>query len=182
MKSSLSPPCFPVRAERSLHLSNFSQLTRLLVPNVWIRPPDARNQADAAKALLTVRDGDHLTMLNVYNQYVQSRLPSISFPKTGFSHNLTDKYDKSWLYNHFLSARVLAEADKVRAQLGRIMTKYEVDLVSLSDEKKLYQNIRQVLVYGFFMQVAHKEGEKGNYLTVKDNQVHVLCLPSRLRD
>ncbi len=39
------------------------------------------------------------------------------------------------------------------------MAKYEVDLVSLSDEKKLYQNIRQVLVCGFFMQVAHKEGE-----------------------
>ncbi|KAK0243089.1 P-loop containing nucleoside triphosphate hydrolase protein [Armillaria nabsnona] len=125
----------------------------LSVPNVWIRPLNARNQADAAKALLTVCDGDHLTMLNVYNQYVQN------------------KYDKSWLYNHFLSARALAQADNVRAQLERIMAKYEVDLVSLSDEKKLYQNIRQVLVCGFFMQVAHKEGEKGNYLTVKDNQV-----------
>jgi len=30
------------------------------------------------------------------------------------------------------------------------------------------------LVCGFFMQVAHKEGEKGNYLTVKDNQVVAL--------
>ncbi|KAK0444479.1 P-loop containing nucleoside triphosphate hydrolase protein [Armillaria borealis] len=128
----------------------------LSVPNVWIRPPNARNQADAAKALLTVRDGDHLTMLNVYNQYVQN------------------KYDKSWLYNHFLSARALAQADNVRAQLERTMAKYEVDMVSLSDEKKLYQNIRQVLVCGFFMQVAHKEGEKGNYLTVKDNQVVAL--------
>ncbi len=62
------------------------------------------------------------------------------------------------------------------------MAKYEVDLVSLSDEKKLYQNIRQVLICGFFTQVAHKEGEKGYYLTIKDNQVHVLCLPSRPRD
>ncbi|KAK0435476.1 P-loop containing nucleoside triphosphate hydrolase protein, partial [Desarmillaria tabescens] len=128
----------------------------LSVPNVWIRPPNARNQADAAKALLTVPDGDHLTMLNVYNQYVQN------------------KYEKTWLYNHFLSARALAQADNVRAQLERTMAKYEVELLSLSDEKKLYQNIRQVLVCGFFMQVAHKEGEKGNYLTVKDNQVVAL--------
>ncbi|PBK68796.1 P-loop containing nucleoside triphosphate hydrolase protein [Armillaria solidipes] len=124
----------------------------LSVPNVWIRLPNSCNQADAAKALLTVPDGDHLTMLNVYNQYVQN------------------KYDKNWLYNHLLSARALAEADNVRAQLERTMAKYEVDLVSLSDEKKLYENIRKVLVCGFFMQVAHKEGEKGNYLTVKDNQ------------
>ncbi|KAK0477646.1 P-loop containing nucleoside triphosphate hydrolase protein [Armillaria novae-zelandiae] len=128
----------------------------LSIPNVWIRPPNARSQADAAKALLTVPDGDHLTMLNVYNQYVQN------------------KYDKSWLYNHFLSARALAQADNVRAQLERTMAKYDVELISLSDEKKLYQNIRQVLVSGFFMQVAHKEGEKGNYLTVKDNQVVAL--------
>jgi len=35
----------------------------------------------------------------------------------------------------------------------------------------MYLNIRQALVCGFFMQIAHKEGEKGNYLTVKDNQV-----------
>ena len=34
-----------------------------------------------------------------------------------------------------------------------------------------YVNIRKALVCGFFMQVAHKEGEKGSYITVKDNQV-----------
>lgn len=44
----------------------------LSVPNVWIRPANGRKEADAAKALLTVPDGDHLTMLNVYNQYRQS--------------------------------------------------------------------------------------------------------------
>ena len=35
----------------------------------------------------------------------------------------------------------------------------------------LWFSVGQTLVCGFFMQVAHKEGEKGNYLTVKDNQV-----------
>lgn len=51
------------------------------------------------------------------------------------------------------------------------MERYEVELVSMQDERKLWQSVRQALVCGFFMQVAHKEGEKGNYLTVKDNQV-----------
>ena len=55
------------------------------------------------------------------------------------------------------------------------MERFDVDLISLSDEQKMYTGIRQALVCGFFMQVAHKEGEKGNYLTVKDNQV---CVPS----
>ncbi|KAG6916849.1 DEAH-box ATP-dependent RNA helicase prp43 [Tephrocybe rancida] len=126
------------------------------VPNVWIRPNNQRREADAAKQMMTVPDGDHLTLLNVYNQYV------------------LNKHDKNWTWTNYLSQRALMQADNVRAQLQRTMEKFDVELVSLSDERKLYVNIRQALVCGFFMQVAHKEGEKGNYLTVKDNQVVAL--------
>jgi pre-mRNA-splicing factor ATP-dependent RNA helicase DHX15/PRP43 len=48
------------------------------VPNVWIRPNNKRREADAEKALLTVPDGDHLTLLNVYNNYIQSNY--LNFP------------------------------------------------------------------------------------------------------
>lgn len=53
------------------------------------------------------------------------------------------------------------------------MERHDIDFVSMqyNDQRKHYENIRQALVCGFFMQVAHKEGEKGQYLTVKDNQV-----------
>mmetsp|Transcript_14404 Transcript_14404/g.39416 ORF Transcript_14404/g.39416 Transcript_14404/m.39416 type:complete len:127 (-) Transcript_14404:449-829(-) len=37
-------------------------------------------------------------------------------------------------------------------------------------DKEYYPQIRQCLVSGFFMQVAHLE-KSGHYLTVKDNQV-----------
>ena len=47
-------------------------LKALVVPNVFVRPPNQRKEADAAKALLTVPDGDHLTLMNVYNSYEQS--------------------------------------------------------------------------------------------------------------
>jgi HrpA-like RNA helicase len=86
-----------------------------------------------------------------------------------------DKHDKNWAWTNYLSLRALQQADNVRAQLQRNMERFDIDLVSLSDEKKLYLKIRQALVCGFFMQVAHKEGEKGNYLTVKDNQVSLDC-------
>ena len=46
-----------------------------------------------------------------------------------------------------------------------------VNTTIFKDSKKLYTFVRQALVCGFFMQVAHKEGQKGSYLTVKDNQV-----------
>ena len=46
---------------------------------MWLRPNNQRREADAAKALLTVPDGDHLTLLNVYNNYVQSKTHFIEF-------------------------------------------------------------------------------------------------------
>ncbi|KAI0325144.1 P-loop containing nucleoside triphosphate hydrolase protein [Cubamyces sp. BRFM 1775] len=125
----------------------------LSVPNVWLRPPNQRKEADAAKAMLTVPDGDHLTLMNVYNNYV------------------TNKHDKNWCWNNYLSARALMQAENVRSQLLRTMERYEIELVTTQDERKLWTNIRKALVCGFFMQVAHKEGEKNAYLTVKDNQV-----------
>ncbi|KAJ3793370.1 P-loop containing nucleoside triphosphate hydrolase protein [Lentinula aff. detonsa] len=134
----------------------------LSIPNVWLRPPNQRAAADQAKAMLTVPEGDHLTLLNVYNNYSQN------------------KDERNWAWNNFLSARALAQAENVRAQLLRTMEKYDVDVISLEDERKLvfahcfYVGIRQALTCGFFMQVAHKEGEKGSYLTVKDNQVVAL--------
>ncbi|KAH6879675.1 P-loop containing nucleoside triphosphate hydrolase protein [Coprinopsis sp. MPI-PUGE-AT-0042] len=126
------------------------------VPNVWLRPANQRREADAAKARLTVPDGDHLTLLNVYNEY------------------RNNMHDRNWAWTNYLNSRALIQADNVRAQLERNMERFEIASVSLADTKKLYVNIRQALVNGFFMQVAHREGEKGNYLTVKDNQVVAL--------
>ncbi|KAH7879459.1 uncharacterized protein C8R40DRAFT_602507 [Lentinula edodes] len=128
----------------------------LSIPNVWLRPPNQRAAADQAKAMLTVPEGDHLTMLNVFNNYSQN------------------KHDRNWAWNNFLSARALAQAENVRAHLLRTMEKYDIDVISLEDEKKRNLGIRQALTCGFFMHVAHKEGEIDSYLTVKDNQVVAL--------
>ena len=53
-------------------------LTPTAVPNIWLRPNNQRREADAAKALLSVPDGDHLTLLNVYNQYELREILSFS--------------------------------------------------------------------------------------------------------
>ncbi|KAF5345483.1 hypothetical protein D9756_010451 [Leucocoprinus leucothites] len=125
----------------------------LSVPNVWLRPNNQRREADAAKELFTVPESDHLTLLNVYNQFI------------------LNKWDKNWTWTNYLSARALGQAENVRSQLQRIMERLDIDLVSLDDEIKLFLNVRKALVCGFFMQVAHKEGDKGSYTTVKDHQV-----------
>lgn len=84
---------------------------------------------------------------------------------------LLDMRDKNWAWHNYLSSRALTQADSVRGQLERTMERFDIDLVSTQDQRKLYLNVRKALVCGYFMQVAHKEGEKGQYLTMKDNQV-----------
>ncbi|KAG2129132.1 P-loop containing nucleoside triphosphate hydrolase protein [Suillus clintonianus] len=128
----------------------------LSVPNVWLRPSNKRKEADAAKALLTVPGGDHLMLLNVYNKYIQNQ------------------HDKTWTWTNYVSSSALLEAEKVREQLKWMMERYEVELVSMQDQRKMSLAIRQALCCGYFMQVAHKVGGRGNYVTLKDNQAVVL--------
>jgi hypothetical protein len=60
------------------------------------------------------------------------------------------------------------------AQLLRAMERLEIDPVinSCKDQTRHYVD---TLVSGYFMQVAHKEGEKASYLTIKGNQVRPTC-------
>jgi pre-mRNA-splicing factor ATP-dependent RNA helicase DHX15/PRP43 len=101
----------------------------------------------------------------------------------------------AWAWNNYLSAHSLSEADNVRSQLLRIMERLGINLNmehletnmerleigtahlginpmarSHNDQTQHFVNIRKALVSGYFMQVAHKEGENAPYLT-EDNQV-----------
>ncbi|CUM64357.1 uncharacterized protein PRCAT00001959001 [Priceomyces carsonii] len=136
------------------------------VPNVFVRPPSARKQADEAKMAFAHRDGDHLTLLNVYNAFVSDDAFEIGLNK--------------WCRDNFLSYRALSSAKSVRYQLRRIMEKHDLDLNSTPVDARSYSvNVRRALAAGFFMQVAKKRlGGKG-YLTVKDNQ-DVMIHPSTL--
>jgi pre-mRNA-splicing factor ATP-dependent RNA helicase DHX15/PRP43 len=42
------------------------------VPQVFVRPPEAKKASDEAKMRFAHIDGDHLTMLNVYHAFKQS--------------------------------------------------------------------------------------------------------------
>ncbi|GAA5896499.1 hypothetical protein JCM8208_004215 [Rhodotorula glutinis] len=125
----------------------------LSVPNPYLRPNSQRKEADEAKAQFAHPSGDHLSLLNLYHAYKGSP-------------------DANWCWNNYVSHRAMQQADNVRNQLKRSMEKMDLDLVSTSfDDKSYYINIQRALTAGFFMQVAHREGDKNGYLTIKDLQV-----------
>ncbi|KAG1772411.1 P-loop containing nucleoside triphosphate hydrolase protein [Suillus occidentalis] len=130
----------------------------LSVPSVWLRPSKKQVEADAAKLLFAVPGGDHLILLNVFNEYI------------------LNQHDKNWTWIHYLSAPALLQAVNVREQLERMMARFEVDLVSVQDQSEMSLSVKQALCCGFFMQVAHKVGGKRNYMTL--NNQPVLLHPS----
>lgn len=135
----------------------------LSVPQIFVRPNEAKKAADEAKMGFAHIDGDHLTMLNVYHAFKQN-------------HD-----DPGWCYDNFVNYRSLKSADNVRTQLSRIMDRFNLKRTSTEfTSRDYYVNIRKALVSGFFMQVAHLE-RTGHYLTVKDNQV-VHLHPSTVLD
>ncbi|KAI8450686.1 pre-mRNA-splicing factor ATP-dependent RNA helicase prp43 [Phakopsora pachyrhizi] len=132
----------------------------LSVPNPFLRPHNQRKEADDARAQFNHPDGDHLTLLNVYHAWRK---------------NLKD----NWCWQNYISHRAMMQADNVRKQLSIIMEKNCLELVSTDHNHKSYgDNIRMAITTGYFMQVAHKEGEKGSY-TTRDGQVvglHPSCV------
>ncbi|KAF1989329.1 P-loop containing nucleoside triphosphate hydrolase protein [Aulographum hederae CBS 113979] len=157
-------PCLAVMLISSpkFYCSNeILSITALLsVPQLFVRPANARKRADEMKDLFAHADGDHLTMLNVYHAYKGDQAQADA---------------RNWCYNHYLSHRALQQADNVRSQLARIMERQNIDFVSVHhSHEKFYENIRKALVAGFFMQVAKKQSSGKTYATVKDDQVVML--------
>ena len=59
---------------------------------------------------------------------------------------------RRWAYDNFLQVRTLKQAENVRQQLERLMTKHGLPLVSTNFESSdYYENIRKAVTSGFFM-------------------------------
>ena len=142
-----------------------------------MRPNEAKKAADEAKMKFAHIDGDHLTILNVYHAFKQSKLNryypllshtipyfpalSLTFPdclslSCTIPYFPADHEDTQWCYDNFVQYRSLKSADSVRDQLVRIMDRFNLARRSTDfNSKDYYINIRKALVAGFFMQVLY---------------------------
>jgi len=121
---------------------------------IFYRPKDKAVHADNAHKNFWKPGGDHLTLLNVYNQWVESN------------------YSVEWCYQNFLQARTMKRARDVREQIEGMMDRVEVDIKSTDDHAK----VRKAITSGFFYNTARLASE-GSYKTVKHN-LSVLIHPS----
>ncbi|KAL3642972.1 hypothetical protein CASFOL_013787 [Castilleja foliolosa] len=116
--------------------------------NIFYRPREKQAQADQKRAKFFQPEGDHLTLLAVYEAW---KAKNFSGP---------------WCFENFVQSRSLRRAQDVRKQLLSIMDKYKLDVVSAG---KNFQKIRKAIAAGFFYHAARKDPQEG-YRTLVENQ------------
>jgi len=121
---------------------------------IFYRPKDKIVHADHAMRNFWRPFGDHLTLINVYNQWVE-----------------TD-YSMQWCFENFIQYRSMMRAHDVRDQLVGLLERVEVPLKSNSDP----EDIRKTVAAGYFYHTA-KLQKDGMYKTTKHNQ-SVIIHPS----
>ncbi|KAL6191719.1 hypothetical protein ACLB2K_038109 [Fragaria x ananassa] len=117
--------------------------------NIFYRPKGKQAEADQKRAKFLQPEGDHLTLLSVYEAW---KAKNFSVP---------------WCYENFVQHRSMSKARDVRRQLLTVMDKHELEVVSAGKDRTM---IRKAIVAGFFFQVAKRDPHDG-YRTFVDNQL-----------
>lgn len=115
---------------------------------IFYRPKDKAIHADNARVNFHKPQGDHLTLLNVYNQWRD----------TNFS--------TQWCFENFIQHRSMKRARDVRDQLLGLLERVEIEPKSNPNN---VENILKCITAGFFYHTA-KLQKGGAYRTVKNNQ------------
>eukprot|EP00899_Mesostigma_viride_P013186 jgi/Mesvir1/21869/Mv04246-RA.1 len=120
----------------------------LSAQNVFYRPREKQAQADQARSKFFQPEGDHLTLLTVYESWK------------------ANKFSNPWCFENFIQARSMRRAQDVRKQLLAIMDRYKLDVVSAG---RNFNKIRKAICSGFFFHAARKDPQEG-YKTLVENQ------------
>ena len=124
-------------------------VSMLSVQNVFYRPKEKQAMADQKKAKFNQAEGDHLTLLAVYNSWKNN------------------KFSSAWCYENFVQMRTLKRCQDVRKQLLGIMDRHKLDVVSCA---KAWTRVQKAICSGFFRNTAKKDPQEG-YRTLVDSQI-----------
>jgi pre-mRNA-splicing factor ATP-dependent RNA helicase DHX16 len=118
---------------------------------LFFRPKgEQRVHADSARARFTIKEGgDHLTYLNIWNQWVDSDFSTI------------------WAKENFLQQRSLTRVRDVRDQLAKLCERVEITISSCGASNLV--PIQKAITAGFFANVVRLQRSGDSYKVVNKN-------------
>lgn len=120
----------------------------LSVEPVFFSPHDKREEAATAKRAFVNFDGDHLTLLNTFNQF--------------------DPKDPNWCQDHFINSRSMRQILDIRAQLVEFCTQLHIPMSSCNEHEPILKSF----LTGFFKNVAIRQPD-GSYQTLNKQKVWI---------
>lgn len=150
-KTLLSAPAFGCLSE----ILTIAAMTSL-GGSVWIQQDDEKKQFESTRRKFAAEEGDHLTLLNVYQSFVGK-----------------GRKEGRFCYDNYLNFKALTRAVSIRAQLKRYLERFgintEESLVGNSSHIKepadKAEQIRRCLTTGYFAHAARMQAD-GTFRTV----------------
>lgn len=122
-------------------------VSMLSVPNVFYRPKERQDEADAQREKFWVHESDHLTYLQVYSAWK------------------ANGHSDGWCIKHFLHPKSLRRAKEIREQLLDIVRMQKMKLISCGMD---WDMIRKCICSGYYHQAAKYKGS-GEYINLRTN-------------
>ncbi|CAG8576913.1 4771_t:CDS:10 [Diversispora eburnea] len=122
------------------------------VQNVFLHSTNSSINAEEEKMKFAVEEGDHITLLNVFNAFVTRGNKSAR-----------------WCQKHCLNFRALSRALSIRQHLKKYLVRFDVPIESCGNDTV---KIRKCLVSGYFSQAA-KMMPDGSFRTIRDNVIYI---------
>ncbi|XP_039500846.1 pre-mRNA-splicing factor ATP-dependent RNA helicase PRP16 isoform X1 [Drosophila santomea] len=120
-------------------------VSMLSVPSIFYRPKGREEEADGVREKFQRPESDHLTYLNVYQQWRQNN------------------YSSSWCNDHFIHIKAMRKVREVRQQLKDIMTQQNLSVTSCGID---WDIVRKCICSAYFYQAARLKGI-GEYVNLR---------------
>ncbi|KAJ8932077.1 hypothetical protein NQ314_014979 [Rhamnusium bicolor] len=113
-------------------------VSMLSVPSIFYRPKGREEEADGVREKFQVPESDHLTFLNVYNQWKQNN------------------YSSHWCNEHFIHIKAMRKVREVRQQLKDILIQQKFEIKSCGTD---WDIVRKCICSAYFHQAARLKGK-----------------------
>ena len=121
----------------------------LSVQTIFYRPRDKQEQADERKRRFFSPLGDHITLLDVFRQWVRQGRSS------------------HWCQENFIVERSLRRAEDVRKQLIGILERFKLPVNTSGSD---HSRIRKAICAGYFRNACRRSREDEGFRVLRDDQ------------